>query len=142
MFSIRMNTFETNSSSTHSLVVVTDEECKKWENGELFYLSDEDKFINKREKEDYEKEQMAQDLYDRLVYGGMSDDKESLIECIKNGTLKDRLEEDYFDNTWYGERPQSYDDYMYNNDLETDINTYITKSGEKLTILCRYGYDG
>jgi hypothetical protein len=33
---IRFGTFETNSSSTHSLVIGTPEQIEKWENGELF----------------------------------------------------------------------------------------------------------
>lgn len=36
MRQIRLGTFETNSSSTHSLVIGTPEQIEKWENGELF----------------------------------------------------------------------------------------------------------
>lgn len=36
MRQIRFGTFETNSSSTHSLVIGTPEQIEKWENGELF----------------------------------------------------------------------------------------------------------
>lgn len=34
---VRMGTFETNSSSTHSITMCTKEDFKKWENGELVY---------------------------------------------------------------------------------------------------------
>ena len=34
---IRKGIFETNSSMTHSLVICTKEEMKKWENGDLLY---------------------------------------------------------------------------------------------------------
>lgn len=37
---IRMGVFETNSSSTHSLVVCTREEFNKWKSGELLYDGD------------------------------------------------------------------------------------------------------
>lgn len=37
---IRIGVFETNSSSTHSLVVCTREEYDKWNSGELYYLED------------------------------------------------------------------------------------------------------
>lgn len=42
MRQIRFGTFETNSSSTHSLVIGTPEQIEKWENGELFinYIDD------------------------------------------------------------------------------------------------------
>lgn len=36
MRQIRLGIFETNSSSTHSLVIGTPEQIEKWENGELF----------------------------------------------------------------------------------------------------------
>lgn len=36
MRQIRFGTFETNSSSTHSLVIGTPEQIEKWEAGELF----------------------------------------------------------------------------------------------------------
>lgn len=37
---VRLGVFETNSSSTHSLVVCTKEEYDKWKSGELYYLQD------------------------------------------------------------------------------------------------------
>lgn len=36
MRQVRLNTFETNSSSSHSLVIGTPEQIEKWEDGELF----------------------------------------------------------------------------------------------------------
>ena len=39
MLQIRKNVFETNSSSTHSLVIATASEFDKWENGELYYCN-------------------------------------------------------------------------------------------------------
>ena len=42
MISIRKNVFETNSSSTHSICICTEEDYNKWENGEKLwdYYSD------------------------------------------------------------------------------------------------------
>jgi hypothetical protein len=37
---IRNGVFETNSSSTHSLVICTKAQYEKWKNGELVYISD------------------------------------------------------------------------------------------------------
>lgn len=37
MIQIRHGVFETNSSSTHSMVVCSDEDLQKWMNGELLY---------------------------------------------------------------------------------------------------------
>ena len=47
MKTIRANTFETNSSSTHSMIILTEEEYDKLESGEL-YLND-DEIITKEE---------------------------------------------------------------------------------------------
>lgn len=33
MRQIRMNVFETNSSSTHTIAICTEEDFKKWQNG-------------------------------------------------------------------------------------------------------------
>ncbi len=40
MIQVRLGIFETNSSSTHNLVVCTDEELDKWKRGELSYDGD------------------------------------------------------------------------------------------------------
>lgn len=36
MIQIRKNCFETNSSSTHSIVILTEDKFKKWEDGEVY----------------------------------------------------------------------------------------------------------
>ena len=48
MFSIRRGTFETNSSSTHSISIYTDKEWEDYKNKEddlSYLLNDEDKFM-------------------------------------------------------------------------------------------------
>ena len=39
MIQIRKNVFETNSSSTHSLVMAVASEFDKWESGEYYYCN-------------------------------------------------------------------------------------------------------
>ena len=41
---VRRGVFETNSSSVHSLTMCSGEEYKKWENGEVLYWEEENKF--------------------------------------------------------------------------------------------------
>ena len=61
---IRLGVFETNSSSTHTMVIMSEEEYDKWRKGELLKYRWEDKFITKEENdeiikrlvEDYAKE--------------------------------------------------------------------------------------
>lgn len=45
MKQIRRGTFETNSSSTHSITICTEEEFEKFENGELVFDKWEEKLI-------------------------------------------------------------------------------------------------
>ena len=91
MKTIRKNCFETNSSSTHSLCITT-----------------EDKY--------------------------MYDDDLSFEENIKN----------YLDEFEYYpcEYPQSLETWKDGDELESDTNIYISPSGDKLKIICKYGYIG
>lgn len=91
MRQIRIGVFETNSSSTHTLVVCTDEELEKWKKGEMVY--------------EY---------------------REGLVPSNYTDTPSD------------GETFEAFMDDEY---LEVDINTYITKEGENLTIFCKHGYN-
>lgn len=47
---VRRNTFETNSSSTHSLTMCTKDDYEKWKNGELVYDRWDDGLINPTEQ--------------------------------------------------------------------------------------------
>lgn len=87
MKQIRMGVFETNSSSTHSLVVCTKEEHEKWLKGEFLYvdntygISEEDKpngdFVSKEVATALIKKG-AKD-YDFLTYEGWNEDYEEEI---------------------------------------------------------------
>jgi hypothetical protein len=50
---IRFGVFETNSSSTHSLTMVSKEEFEKWKKGELVLIDYKNSFINKEDAEEY-----------------------------------------------------------------------------------------
>lgn len=65
---IRRNTFETNSSSTHSLTMCTHDEYEKWKNGELVFDRWNDKLVlpqNKDSEEDdyYDKDYFTYDEF-------------------------------------------------------------------------------
>ena len=126
MKTIRANTFETNSSSTHSMIILTEEEYDKLESGEL-YLDDDDKVITKEEAKNIFLKHMNEDKY-------MYDDDLSFEENIKN----------YLDEFEYypSEYPQSLKTWKEGDELESDTNIYISPSGDKLKIICKYGYIG
>lgn len=121
---IRLGVFETNSSSTHTMVIMPEEDFDKWKKGEILRYKWDNTFVSKEEaneiidklKEDYAKE-----------YNVNIED----IECYE-------LNED----SRYDEKlPLAYDDFNDWQNLESEINYYTTKSGEKLIIVCWFGYE-
>lgn len=48
MIQIRRNCFETNSSSCHCIVILTEDQFKKWEDG-LAYVNYDDEFVTEEE---------------------------------------------------------------------------------------------
>lgn len=126
MKTIRANTFETNSSSTHSLIILTEEEEQKLDSGEL-YLSTKynSNLITKEEAYKIFLKAMENDNY-------IQDPEYSLEENIK----------DYLENCddRY-ELPCSLDDWTDEDYLIIDSNKYTSPSGDKLKIICKYGND-
>lgn len=70
MISIRRNVFETNSSSTHSICICTEEDYKKFKEGEKLwdYCSDELVDVNEVPEEE-------RDTYEYRFYGDVKDDE-------------------------------------------------------------------
>jgi len=102
MIKVRYRTFETNSSSTHSLVICTEEEYEKFKNGEMLF--DYNKLINR-----------------------------DSIECkCEDGEEECDCYEDY----------DTYKSFFSDRYLETFEKEYVTKSGDKIVIFGKYGYDG
>lgn len=64
---IRRNVFETNSSSTHSISIVSKEDFEKWKNGELLYNNWGDNLVEKTEEN--------ADDEDMYTYDGFFDDE-------------------------------------------------------------------
>lgn len=58
---IRAATFETNSSSTHSLVMMNDAEYREWKSGNVIYSIDKDCFITVDEAIEYYKQYVHYD---------------------------------------------------------------------------------
>lgn len=112
MKTIRKGVFETNSSSTHSICICTDEELEAWKNNEIFWDGYNNEFIPKEDV-----------LIDATRTEGETDE-DLLEELLRN--------------------PRKFDVDTYDSwreDYENDHNTYTTKSGETIHILCYYGYN-
>lgn len=129
MFNIRNNVFETNSSSTHSLIMCLDSDYTRWENDELFLNRDlwiptesefgEETFVTKEQ------------LIDILVKSkySMNEEKLRAASCEEFVELAAR----------YGF--YTYDNFE-NDSLEWFDSTFTTPSGEVVRCFGQYGYDG
>lgn len=145
MITVREGTFETNSSSSHNIVIVEDSQFEKWKNGDLFYVERTREFVSK-----YSGEREIDKEYGKLVLEYADDERyaDEIAEAIKEKRLKEYVKEriDYGD--WYldtYEIPLSYEEWQRvweNRELEEDETTYTTPNGETIHIFCQYGYDG
>lgn len=120
---LRLNTFETNSSSTHSCCLCSEEEFKNWQEGKSYFIrwnSDDKVFISKEEVEQ-----------EWLKFKQTEDYKESL-EYNEN-------EEDEVYNNWLSDNDYtSYEDFGY--EYETDVTQ--RKIGDQIFFaVCYYGQD-
>jgi hypothetical protein len=115
MKTIRENIFETNSSSTHSLTILSAEEAKKWMNDECY-------------------------MYDNKCYT-LEETLDIMLDAFPEVTKEEGLHEHRLD--CFDCYPVLYSEWqdLLSYNLESDIDTYTSKSGDKLTIFSAYGRD-
>lgn len=112
---IRRGTFETNSSSTHSLTFMSSEEYMKWKKSELYLDDWNDRFYTK-------------DEFDNMVKECAKENDISIDEVLKKPS--------------YYDLPKTYNQFFDEDYLEIEEYEYTTTSGEKIKAVCKYGYDG
>ena len=116
---IRSKIFETNSSATHSMVILSNDEYEEWKKNELYV------------REGYFDKLYTYDeaIEDANKYGAYDDDlRLGDVEAINNGLNSDG----YF----------KHDDWFNDEFLEADSCGYRTEHGDEIVICYRYGYDG
>ena len=52
MIQVRRNVFETNSSSTHSITICTEDEYEMWKRGEIYWCRWNEAFVSKEDVEE------------------------------------------------------------------------------------------
>ena len=145
MRQIRKNVFETNSSSTHTLAICTEDEYKDWQNGKLLFNKWRETFIKntiKITKQDREEAERCYNQYKGKYYKDWSEltDAER-EEYTYNHIAQHRRQEKTLS---FEEDGLTYQEFMQNcnNDgLETETSHYTSPSGDKLVITCAYGYN-
>lgn len=137
MYQIRNGVFETNSSSTHSLCICTEEDFTKFENNEALWDKYKDsivpidkippQYVN-RAKKYY---QAVQDSYMKN-WDELSEENQNefIVKEFDSSESGDFLFEDkvFFDSWGVG--------------LETFAQHFTTPSGDKMVVFGEYGYDG
>ena len=144
MINIRIKTFETNSSSTHSINICTLEEWDAWKEGKLLYNPYELEFIdnyllsedakNAKLKEYYE-QQVKKDYYKDFQDLTPDEKRKLMSQAVSGGFIfTDPSEnDDYYTYTAYWERRKD--------DLEGYTEFYTSKHGDKIVIFGEYGYE-
>ena len=120
MITIRQNTFETNSSSTHSICICTKDQHDKWVKGELY--------LNNTWKWDDE---------DELLKGKKFITKEEAINFLKH--YNSGYDEDEDLDYLLSER-SIYSYEGWGEDYEHDSHAFTTPSGDEMVAECYYGY--
>lgn len=131
---IRHGVFESNSSSTHSLTLCTQEEFDAWKKGNLLFDYYNEKFVKCVTLSEDQKLDAKEDYEIK-----MKKFWKSWNELSENE--KDEWYETFaIENDLYDEDCRTYDDYMDNDDLETFVETYTSPSGDKIVAFGRFGY--
>ena len=132
---IRRGVFETNSSSTHSLTMCSEEEFEAWKRGEvLFQEWGSENFVSANKLSDYDKKKASED-YDDNKDDFQKDWKDLSDEVKQKYYTKYAKEHDIID-----EDAKTYEQYMNEGDLETFIQRYTSKNGDKIVAFGEYGY--
>lgn len=134
---IRNNVFETNSSSTHSLTICSEEQFEDWKNGKLLFNDWDDEFVKFNELTDQDK-QDAKNEYERKkqIYWK---DWEQLTDDEVNKWYEKYAKENKFSSH---NDCKTFDDWKYSTDLEYFVEHHTTPGGEKIVAFGHYGYDG
>lgn len=128
MKQIRYGVFETNSSSTHSITMCSNDDYRKWERGEVFFLQDCWGSDSEFKSKDFVTVEELRDILAKNKYydGDVSlVTDEDLYNVCRGADIDVYTAEDYWD-----------DEY-----LEGYDSTYTTPSGEVVVAFGKYGYD-
>ena len=140
---IRENVWETNSSTSHSLIILPEKTYDEWEEGEKYIYSGCRWFENALKKKFIPEDKMPK--VDTLYT------KDEVMEFVKlNGYMEntENMDEDEYEDCWRESTSENgfYTFGGWNGDdgysLEEDTYTYTSEHGDKIVIRAKYGWDG
>lgn len=143
MKQIRKNVFETNSSSTHTLAICTEDEYKDWKAGKLLFNKLNETFIKNSINITERDRKEAEENYTRYkgkYYKDWSELTDSeREEYIYKHVADSRRQEKSLS---FEENGLTYEEFLQDcNGLQTETSHYTSPSGDKLVITCAYGYN-
>lgn len=136
---VRRCVFETNSSMTHSCIIMSEEQANKWMNGDIYYCTI--KWYNPfRDLSESSRPKYGQfytlkevlEFYEKLGYDikdyNFTGNEEEALELFMKKVIKNNF--------------ITYEQWMNDGYLECDQETYTTPGGENIVVYCKYGQDG
>lgn len=145
LIKIRNNTFETNSSSTHTIAIGTANDFAEWKAGTKYFDRYNEKFISTEEALTNIK---ANDKA-LVEYWALKADSDKILwlskwhgtpaDCLCVEDLKDFEREVIVSDYGYLTYKDWLDMYCY---LDTTSGDFVTPGGEKVQYICAYGYEG
>ena len=158
MRKIRFNTFETNSSSTHTLCICSKEKYDKWNNGELYYWDNNNNFYTAEElkvliKEMIFKNKINTDYKNKTIeykgviknYENHKDKNKKIREFMSKEEIElitdEEVKEYYEKNIDRYDLPITIEKYFDDENLETYKKDYTTENGDKIVVFGKYGSD-
>ena len=142
MIQIRKNVFETNSSSTHCMVIGTASDFEKWEDGEVYYYDNwrdgkksitKEEAIDKLKNSEYKNSDTDKAIKYLETYELDASDYDDDEDDAKRAIFEEMASKDIYDYDYYVNDRCEY--------LESEETTYNTPGGETIKIVCHYGYD-
>lgn len=133
---IRRGIFETNSSTSHALIIMKEDVYDKWENGGYYYSP----YNYEWEKKYY------------TDPSNIPEDKHYYTEDeVRNFLIhNERVEPEHFNfdegmaYDSFEQLAKEFEFYTYdtfNGEYELDTKNFVTDNGEKYVVHCAYGYD-
>lgn len=142
MISVRRNVFETNSSSSHSLIIGTFEEMNDWEAGRSYYDKAEGKFI-KDESLGITPETLkeAERQYKKEYASPYSKSWESLDKKLQEQYAREKVLSNIY-SKHYNEDVLTYEQYQKDLDNASSCasRVYTTPQGEYIKALSYVNY--
>lgn len=140
---IRTGVFETNSSSTHTLVIMNEADYNKWKEADTYRVESTWGLSKIFEGKDTV---TSQEVYDLVIEAAKDPANEKqigwLLDSCEGDTIETATKEEIVDYFVSNGDLDSYDSFINDDYLETSEYEHVTPNGEVVKIVAKYGMDG